>query len=72
MKNLRDVMNYCEHRSGMKLVDGYFTPCGGGLRALEDIAPEDGGFPKLFYERQRTELQLLMIELSAHIKEKLK
>ena len=62
-KTVKDVLQYCEQRSGTKLQNGFFVPCGGGLYALEMLAPEDGAFPKMFYTRQRVELQALMAHL---------
>lgn len=64
MKTVEEVIKYCEGRAGTKLVNGFFVPCGGGLYALEQIAPESGPFPKHFYTRQRIELEMLMHEMA--------
>lgn len=64
MRTLEEVMKYCEERSGVKLINGFFAPCGGGLYSLERSATKTGHHELAYrYREQRAELQLLMYEL---------
>ena len=71
-KTIKDVIDFCEMRSGRSYSESHcaFIDIGGGLRSLELIAPEDGGFPRIFYERQRIELEHLMYQLYLWEKER--
>jgi hypothetical protein len=56
---LLEILTQCELRGGRRCTQGGMVPMGGGLYALEQIAQEDSAFPKVFYERQRIEIEHL-------------
>jgi hypothetical protein len=58
-----EILNECEMRAGRRCTPTGFRDIGGGLYALEQIAPEDGAFPKIFYQRQRIELEYIIVQI---------